>query len=169
MFMNYRQRMLMIFLSVVLLAGCAPTVSRDVLRQVDEDIAFSQLREDPQEHIDKTVLLGGQIIEVQNYPEQTVFTVLEHDLGHAHRPNPRSPSGGRFLIIASKFFDPAVYSPGRWVTVVGTVIGGETRLIQERTYEYPVIGATEIHLWPVERMVPARPRFRFGLGIGIGF
>ena len=169
MFMINRYRILIIFLSVFLLVGCAPTISRDVLRQVDEDIAFSQLREDPQEHINKTVLLGGQIIEVQNYPEQTVFTVLEHELGHAHRPNPRRPSGGRFLVIASKFYDPAVYAPERWITVVGTVIGGETLLIQEQPYDHPVIGADEIHLWPVERRAPAGPRFRFGLGIGIGF
>ncbi len=169
MLMSKKYTNLIIILLAFLVAGCAQGISREGLRQVDEDITFNMLLENPQQYTGKTVLLGGEIIDLEILRQQTEIIVLQHDLGFSNRPNPRSLSRGRFLVTTTQFLDPEIFRQGRWITVLGLVTGQEIRPVQQNVYAYPVIAAREIQLWPVERAVPARTRFGFGLGIGIGF
>lgn len=159
---------LLLISSLLMLSGCAPTFTREGLRAVDADINIQQLRANPQMHVGRTVLLGGAIIAVENFADHTELVVLHHELGFTNRPNHRRPSGERFLARMPQFLDPAIYSPGRWITVLGAVIGGEQRPLQQTSYLYPVISGEELHLWPLDQNVPGRSRLHFGLGIGIG-
>ncbi|SDB17833.1 outer membrane lipoprotein [Desulfonatronum thiosulfatophilum] len=153
---------------ILLLSGCAQTFTREGLRMVDEDVGIHRLRAEPQAYAGQTVLLGGAIIEVENFADHTELVILHHELGFTNRPNHRRPSGERFLVRIPRFLDPAIYHPGRWITVLGTVAGGEQRLLQRATYLYPVIVGNELHLWPLDQNAPGRSRLHFGLGIGIG-
>lgn len=149
--------------------GCATAISRDGLKRVDEDAVFSRLLEEPNRYMGKTFLLGGTIIETENYPSKTELLVVQYPLGSGNRPDPGKSSAGRFIVTTTKFLDPAIYGPGRQLTVLGSVSGKESRPLQERIYTYPVIELSEVHLWPERQRDPGRTGFHFGVGIGIGF
>jgi hypothetical protein len=55
-------------------------------------------------------------------------------------------------VVVPKFPDPAIYTIGRQLTIVGAVTGKENYL----------------YLWPVENTPDSEPRVVFGIGIGIG-
>jgi outer membrane lipoprotein len=166
----YNFSMLMLLVCAALaLASCATVISREGLKRVDDDLDFSRLLRDPQAHMDKTVLLGGTIIETENYSHRTVLAVIQYPLGSGKRPDSSKSSGGRFLLSTTEFLDPAIYRLGRQVTVLGSVSGQETRPLQERMYTYPIIELSEIYLWPERAASSAGTGFHFGVGIGIGF
>lgn len=153
---------------VLLLAGCAHVISKEVLQDVDASLTFAQISKDPEANRGKTVLFGGDIIETQNLPDKTLVVVLQRPLGTRGEPGSGDVSEGRFIIQTPEFFDPAIYGPGRKITVAGTVVGKELRPLGEITYAYPVIEKRELYLWPAEESASDEPKVHFGIGIGIG-
>jgi outer membrane lipoprotein len=167
-FNNFSMLMLLVCAALAL-ASCATAISREGLKRVDDDLDFSRLLRDPQASMGKTVLFGGTILEIENYPHITVLAVIQYPLGSGNRPDTRKSSGGRFLVSTPEFLDPAIYRLGRQVTVLGSVSGQEARPLQETMYTYPIIELSEIYLWPERTASPAGTGFHFGVGIGIGF
>jgi len=158
----------LVMAAVLLLAGCAHVISKGVLQEVDTSVSYAQLSEDPNAYTGKTVLLGGDIIETQNFPDKTLVLVLQRPLGSRGQPGEGDVSEGRFIITSSEFLDPAIYSPGRKLTVAGTVAGKEEHPLGEITYTYPVIEKRELYLWAEEESASDEPRVHFGVGIGVG-
>jgi outer membrane lipoprotein len=113
------------------------------------------------------VRLGGVIIATENRQEETVFEVLEKPLTRSGRPQSGDVSGGRFVVVFSRFLDKAIYRPNRPVTVIGEVIGTKTAPIGELTYTYPLLSGKEIRLCE-QRGSFDRPRMHIGIGIGGG-
>jgi len=128
-------------LTALVMAGCAPVISPAVLKEVDQSVRFEQVLKNPLAYRGRTVLLGGDIIETQNF---------------------------RFIVSVPGFLDPAIYRPRRKVTVVGSVLGKEVRPLGEIEYTYPIITKRELYIWPAEESSATQPRVRFGVGIGIG-
>jgi len=155
--------------ALLLLAGCASVISRRVLKEVDQTLSFEQLLENPEVYKGKTVLLGGNIIETQNFSNRTLIIVLQHPLGYRKKPISGDVSKGRFIISVPGFLDPVICRPGRKITVVGSVVGKEVRPLGEREYTYPVIAKRELHIWPPESRYGTEPRVRFGVGMGMRF
>jgi outer membrane lipoprotein len=155
-------------LPVLVGAGCAPVISPAVLKEVDQSVRFEQLLKNPIAYRGRTVLLGGDIIETQNFPEKTLIVVLERSLGFRKKPAAEGASKGRFIVSVPGFLDPAIYRPKRKVTVVGLVLGKEVRPLGEREYTYPIITKKELYIWPPEEYSATQPGVRFGVGIGIG-
>jgi outer membrane lipoprotein len=160
---------ILVMAAMLLLAGCAHVISKEVLQDVDTSVSFVQLSKDPNAYTGKTVLVGGDVIETQNLSDKTLVVVLQHPLGSRGEPSAGDVSEGRFIITASGFLDPAIYSPGRKLTVAGTVAGKEVRPLGEIEYTYPIIEKRELYLWPEEEAASDEPDVRFGLGIGVGF
>ncbi len=156
-------------LTAFVMTGCAPVISREALREVDQDVRFEQLLKDPQAYQGRAVLLGGDIIETQNFPEKTLIVVLQRPLDFRKKPAAEDASKGRFIISVPGFLDPAIYRPKRKVTVVGSVLGKEVRPLGEIEYSYPIIDKRELYIWPSEESSATGPRVHFGVGIGIGF
>jgi outer membrane lipoprotein len=154
--------------AVLLLAGCTHVISRGVLQEVDTSVSFVQLSKDPTAYIGKTVLLGGDVIEAKNFTDKTLVVVLQRPLGSRGEPGAGDVSEGRFIIQAPGFLDPAIYSPGRKLTVAGMVVGKEVRPLGEIEYTYPVIEKRELYLWPEEESTSDEPRVHFGVGVGVG-
>jgi outer membrane lipoprotein len=69
-------------------------------------------------------------------------------LSRSGRPRNVDASQGRFLACRQGFYDPAVFTSGREVTVVGNVAGSEARTVGEFKLELPRIEAETIYLWP---------------------
>ncbi|MBE9572672.1 MAG: Slp family lipoprotein [Proteobacteria bacterium] len=153
----------------LLLAGCASVISQGALKEVDQTLSFEQLLENPEAYKGKTVLLGGNIIETQTLSDRTLIVVLQRPLGFRKKPSRDDVSKGRFIVFVPGFLDPAIYSPGRKVTIVGSVVGKEVRPLGEIEYTYPIIAKRELYIWPLEEPSATESGVHFGVGIGIGF
>jgi outer membrane lipoprotein len=155
--------------AMLLLAGCAHVISKEVLQEVDMSLTFAHVSKDPDAYTGKIVLFGGDVIETQNLSDKTLIVVLQRPLGSRGEPGAGDVSEGRFIIQTPEFLDPAIYRSGRKLTVAGMVAGKEVRPLGEITYAYPVIEKRELYLWPEEQSASDEPKVHFGFGIGIGF
>ncbi len=155
-------------IALLLVTACAPAVSREAMQLVDPQLTFEELIREPERHVGDYLLVGGTIASVRTDKESgTVFEIVQHPLDGRGRISAVNRSAGRFLVTDPAFRDPAIYRPGRLVTVVGQVQGSRTGRIDELDYRYPVLSAHEMRLWtPTDH--PEATRTRFGVGIGIG-
>jgi outer membrane lipoprotein len=96
--------------------------------------------------------------------DQTWIEILQKPLDSQQKPQYTDVSYGRFLIHFPDFRDPAIYAPGRELTVVGEVEGVMIQKIKEMDYAYPVIVPKESHLWEPQSMTS--PLFNIGIGVG---
>lgn len=145
---NAYHRALPALLLAWLLAGaCAsPPISRSVRMKVDPELSFAQLRADPHSYLGRGVLLGGEILQTRNTTEGTFILMLQRPLGPMGTPRGDDESGGRFIILESRFLDPVIYRRGRRLVVAGEVVGKLVGRVDAMEYTYPVIQAQEIHL-----------------------
>jgi len=98
---------------------------------------------------------GGGIVVTTPEKDETCFEVVSRPLDREARPRRTDESDGRFLACAAGFFDPAVYSAGREISVVGTLQGLAVRKIGDYEYRYPRIAAENVFLWPKREVVQA--------------
>jgi outer membrane lipoprotein len=160
----------LVLAALLLTAGCAPpTISPATLQQVDQTITIDRLRQRPGSFIGKNVLLGGEIIQTRNTADMTTIMVLARHLDLNKMPLAGTGSGGRFIVRQPTFLDPAIYRPGRKITVAGIVAGENSLPLGEIIYRYPVIENRELYLWPEEDYLHRKPAVHFGVGIGVGF
>ncbi len=150
---------------VLMLSGCAPVISKESLRQADLNVTFQELQKDPDRYRGKVVLVGGQILGSRVQDGQTWVEVLQRPLTSRQRPQATDASYGRFLVRFSDFRDPAVYAPGRQITVLGEVEGKQISPLDASTYTYPLLVPKEAYLWRPEEP-GAGPLINFGFGIG---
>jgi outer membrane lipoprotein len=138
-----------LLLLAVVAAGCASVVPSELAPVVNRSISGADLVRDPERYRGATVVVGGEILHVQNNPADTELEVLERPLTF-EEPMLNEPSAGRFLVRAGGFLDPAVHEVGRRVTVVGTVAGAVVRKIGAADYRYPVLDNRRLKLWPFD-------------------
>ena len=155
-------------LSIPLVMGCAPVISQDVLKYVDEGLPFQAILRNPDKFKGKTILLGGKIIETTPLPDKTRMMVLQYPLNFRNKPSVDAGSEGRFIVETTGFLDPVVYSAGRQVTVAGIIGGKEVLPLGEINYTYPVVVSRELYLWPIDDAYYL-PQFYIGIGIGKTF
>ena len=153
----------------LVMTGCAPVISQEALKEVDQSVRFEQVLENPDAYEGKIVLLGGEIIKTENLPDKTVIIVLQRSLGYNQKPDSEGESKGRFIVSTPGFLDPAIYRPRREITVAGSVMGKEVRPLGELEYAYPIIEKKELYVWPPEGDPATTPRFHIGIGIGKTF
>ena len=152
------------------ISSCATVISQEVMQEVDQGVGFEDILKDPEAYQGRVVLLGGEILKTENFPDKTLLIVIHRPLKSGKKPTTKDESKGRFIVSVSDFLDPAIYRPGRMVTVAGPVTGKEVRPLGETELVYPVITKRDLYLWPVEEYyAPEGPRVRFGIGIGIRF
>jgi len=154
------------FFSVVLVA-CAGSISQEARSMVTYTGPFQQVQQQPDQYKGETVIWGGKVIDTQVSNGSTGLNVLQLDLGTSNRPREGSMSGGRFVVRANQFLDPAVFSQGTLITVVGKVTGSTVMPIGQMDYRYPVIEPVEIQKW--DPVGYSSPRIHFGIGVGTYF
>ncbi|MFP4560804.1 MAG: Slp family lipoprotein [Thiohalorhabdus sp.] len=141
-------------LAGLLLAGCASSIPEPIRDPEDGGPSLAAVRADPDAHLGKTIRWGGEIVEVENRPEHTEMQVVAKPLEYDARPADRDRSEGRFLVRFPGFLDPAVYAPGRRITVTGTVEEMLTRDIGEYAYRLPLVEGDGSYLWTREEDRP---------------
>ncbi len=154
---------ILLILLLVLMFGCAGGISKQTRSQITYSGSFSSLQKNPDDHIGEVLLLGGKIIETEVNPTTSEITVLQLPLGRRDRPQDVDRSEGRFLLQSKKLLDPAVYSKGISLTVVGKLIDSEVRAIGDSKYTYPIVEPIEIKLWRGKNH--EGPSIHFGIGI----
>ena len=107
---------------------------------------------------------GGEIIDVETRPDTTCFQILSRNLSVNARPMRGDTSAGRFLACRGGFYDPAVFTEGREVTVNGRIAGRETRRIGDYDYPLPRVEAEVVYLWPERPLYDDRDYWRYRHG-----
>jgi outer membrane lipoprotein len=138
--------------------GCAPVISKSLREQVDRDLTFEEVLNNPAPHIGKVVIWGGDIISVTITKEGSQLKILQKPLDFENGPRPGDRSKGRFLALYDNFLDTAIYKEGRAVTIAGRIAGQRIEPLDEIEYRYPLMVAEEIYLWPVYPKMYRYPR-----------
>ena len=158
------------FIGILLLLfslGCATGISRQVRSQVTYTGPFSDVQKAPDKYVGEIVIFGGKILNNQASQAFSKLTVLQLRIDSRGRPKDGDQSEGRYLIQSDQFLDPAIYTKGALLTVVGRINGSEVRAIGGFDYDYPMLKAIEIKLWSENDH--NYPRFHIGIGVGKTF
>lgn len=169
-------------------SGCAAgpdVVPKTLKTQIDSDLTFSKILEDPMSHQGAVVLWGGEVLSAKRLTEGTRLEILQLPLGSSEEPViDKTASEGRFLAFESSFLDPATLPPNTRVTLVGEVTGATKAHLDEMDYRYPTLRVKHLHVWPeseLNQTGDSGPRFGIfggggtggrvggGVSIGIGF
>lgn len=114
----------------------------------------------------RRVQWGGVIVATRNLREQTQIEVLAYPLERDGEPDTRGAPLGRFLLLQQGYLEPVDYAAGRQVTAVGTIARIEKGRVGEADYLYPVVNASQLHLWPKQEPYQRRdPNVHFGIGV----
>lgn len=130
------------------LIGCAHHISDTMRQQADRTLTFAQLRANPDAYQDRTVILGGELLQTHNVQEGTRLEILQKPLDHYERPQFTDLTQGRFMAHCAGYLDPAIYKRGREITIAGRVLGAQKGRIGEGDYIYPLVSCLEVYLWP---------------------
>ncbi len=136
------------------LCGCA-VISSDVTDEALPVPDFVELTRQAERYRGETVVLGGYVLSVENLEDHTRIIALEAPLGTGQRPKSKDLSRGRLHLLYDGFLDPEVYTRDRQITVGGRIL--EPIAQEPPPYPYLRIQVSELHLWPIEKPVPADP------------
>lgn len=98
--------------------------------------------------VGERVRWGGIIIEVVPGKQETCFEVLAKPLDSNGQPWRTDKVEGRFVACAPGIFDPAIHSPGRELTVVGTLKTPLACKLGDHEYRCAYLPAEALYLWP---------------------
>ena len=166
-------RWLGVLVAALALGGCVSAFPDAAMEGVDRRLTLDGLRAAPMgTYIDRRVVLGGEVLEARPKVGETELEILGRPLRCDDSPQRTDVSTGRFLARSRNFLDPAVFAPGRRVTVLGTVVGGEQRQLGDLPYAYPVVQVDQLRLWAPDPVYPAYwgppywgPYWGFGIGV----
>jgi outer membrane lipoprotein len=125
--------------------------------RVDQDLRFTEVKENPDAYQGKLVLAGGQVLSADRLKEGTKIEVLQYPLTNQLVPERRRESSkGRFIAMdmANHVSDPAVLADNSLVTLVGKVDGTTTVKIGEVEEQVPKLKIEHITVWDHDSLQP---------------
>lgn len=140
-------RIIVLFVMIVLLGGCAHVMSDAGLKPVDRSLAYAELKKNPEALVGKQVLVGGMIAGTRSSGDVIMLEVVQLELFNNGVPDESSRSGGRFLALSSELIDPLLYRPGNLVTLIGEVRGKRIQKLESVDYPYPLIAVKELRMF----------------------
>jgi outer membrane lipoprotein len=146
-------------LGALALAGCA-TIPAPVAGT--DFAALTPQQAVAQNAASARVRWGGEIIKVEPKNDATCFEVLSRDLYPDSRPNRHDRNDGRFIACSKGFYDPAIYTRGRDLTITGKVAGTEQHQVGDYNYTYAHVDAEGVYLWPKREYARYAPYPYFG-------
>jgi len=143
--MNARLSSLLV-LTTLLMQGCQAAPKLPIPKP---NPLVSAVQEKPDAYKSQRVTWGGVILATEAKENGTEIIILAKRLDSVTRPIESDAAFGRFIATVKGFVDPAVYAPGRELSVNGIVTGSENRKIGEYDYLYPVVSVDSHHLWHI--------------------
>jgi outer membrane lipoprotein len=128
---------------LIIMAGCA-----SIPAPLAGDFPEFQPNQATERSLGARVRWGGHIVATRPDADRTCIEILARELDRDLRPISGDHHHGRFLACRAGFQDPAVFTDGRAVTVVGQLQSFETAQIGEFDYRYPKLDTDVIYLWP---------------------
>jgi outer membrane lipoprotein len=151
-------------LCAALLAGCAGASTRG-----EAEPGPAAAVADPARFQGQRVQWGGQIVAVHNLRNRTELEVLAFPLSSGGRPASGRTPQGRFIAVRAGFLEPADFSPGRLVTVSGTVGPPREGSVGEARYRFATVSAEDLRLWAAgSEPSGVVPFGTIGIGVGSG-
>jgi outer membrane lipoprotein len=138
----------------LMLTACASQIPPTIREAPADNPSLEAVRRNAADYLQRRVRWGGRLIETENRENATWLTVLSASLSKDGKPRAGDDSAGRFIAIVPEFLDPKVYAADRKVTVTGTLLRTEIRLVGEFPYSYPLVQAQSWYLWPEESETP---------------
>lgn len=142
-----RMLKLAVLLTAFWVAGCAHVMSEAGLKSADRSICYADIARNPEGLVGKVVLVGGQIAGTRGGGDVIMLEVVQLGLLNNGVPDEFSPSGGRFLAVSSELLDPLIYTPGKFVTIIGEVKGKRIQKIDGADYPFPLVAVRELRLF----------------------
>lgn len=143
-----RLLLLLLLMSVVLCSsGCSHVMSETLRKQVDTTVSYHDLAAKPDIFVGKTVMVGGVLERISGAGDVTTLEVARLELLSNGVPDDYSASTERFFAISAELIDPARYSPGNLVTIIGEVKGRKTVSRNGVDYSYPLLTIREIRFF----------------------
>jgi len=144
------KRLLIIGITLMLLAGCAPVLNREYLQEGAREFQLGHLTETPEAFKGSLFILGGVIIETKLTEKGSQVEALFVPVNASGRLRDPREYHGRFLATfdrAKGMLDPIIYRKGREITLAGTFLEVRKGKIDDMEYAYPVFEVRQIHLW----------------------
>ncbi|XSG84025.1 MAG: Slp family lipoprotein [Methylohalobius sp. ZOD2] len=138
---------LLLWFPICLLSACATTPTELQAPDV-EPLTLSQVSQNPEVYRGRRVRWGGTILAVENEADATWVQILGKPLDSSWRPKEDARPLGRFLVSTEAFLDPAIYTQGRELTVLGTLDDVAERTVGKREIQLPVVRIESWRLWP---------------------
>ena len=137
----------------ILGTGCSTsyvqTLPLDLTNRLDHTLSFPQLKDSPDSHKGKLVMVGGQILEAKRLKDSTQLIILQLPLMDDQKPSTDlTQSQGRLIATQQEFLDPATVPAGTKVTIIGEVSGSVTQSLDETHYDYPILAIKHLKVWP---------------------
>ena len=149
---------------VILTISACSTTPKLELNDVDKTLTpLTVLAEFPTYKSSK-VIWGGIIVNSQNLKKGSLLEVLVYPLASNYEPDTQKMPLGRILAEHAEYLETVNYATGRIITVVGPITELRKGVIGEAEYEYPVIKAKQLHLWPTGDQ-KSDTKFHFGIGV----
>jgi len=154
----------LLFALSLILSSCAPVLSRNIMREGDRQVSFSELRQHPDQYKGQLYIFGGVIVQTKFTESGSQIEAMEVPVDRYGYFVDRGRSEGRFLALLPRDreeLDPLVYRRGRRVTLAAAFVGMRSGKIDEMEYSYPVFDIQQIYLWPRERTYYYYPSYYY--------
>jgi outer membrane lipoprotein len=143
--------------SVLLTLTSCATIPEALRTSTEPAPTLTEVRRGPVEaFLEREVVWGGVIASVHNHAAGTTLEIVSRSLGKDLRPREEDFSEGRFRVAYPDFLEPAIFAPGRAVTIRGRITGQIRAPVGEFAYAFPVVDSNTVHLWP---KLPPPPPF----------
>jgi len=148
-----------IALTLGALAGCASVPDPLEGEQYSEEFYPAQAAD---RSVGASVRWGGTVVETRPQSDRTCVEILAQELGPDSRPRVSDEDRGRFIACRDGFIDPEIYMNGREVTVVGELARFRNDKVGDFNYEYPLVSADAVYLWPESSEYPGYGYYPYG-------
>ncbi len=139
-------------IGLIMIMGCS-VMPQEIKDQALPQLPFDQLMAHVDQYKGQTVILGGYLVSVENLKNQTRIVAVQTPLGVGQRPKSKDFTRGRLVLTCKGFLDPEVFTKDRQITVGGRILSSSAN-DPHATYPYLAVEVDDIHLWPVEKIVP---------------
>lgn len=127
-----------------------------------------QVSQSPERYAGGDVIWGGRIVNVTNLSDHSEVEVLAYPLDGSQRPKVSDAGNGRFIVLLAGYVEPLNYPGGSLITLSGKLNGSHAGKVGEADYVFPLISATQSHVWTQKELNEGRSNVSFGLGVGVG-
>lgn len=149
------------------LTACAPA---PIYKNTANAVAATpaQIAQSPERYAGNVVIWGGRVVNVKNFTDHSEIEMLAYPLDASQRPKANDTGSGRFIVVMPGYAEPLSYPPGALMTVSGTLNGSRSGKVGEANYVFPLVSATQSHVWTADEMRKGHNNVRFGVGLGVG-